>query len=58
MEAIQNPCSKSSSLMNINFFAFVLHLTQLYSAQVCVPVPPNVYIKTLNDSGRNFQICQ
>lgn len=53
MEAIQNPC-----LMNINFFASVLPLTQLYSAQVCVPVPPNVYIKTLNDSGRNFQIRQ
>lgn len=58
MDATQNPWSKSQSLMSIHFFASVLYLTQLYSAQMCAPEPPNVYLKTINDSGRNFQICQ
>lgn len=58
MAATQNPWSKSSSLMNIHFFASVLHLIQLYSAQMCVPEPPNVYMKTINNSGEDFQIYQ
>lgn len=49
---------KEFKFMNIHFFASVLHLTQLYSTQMRVPEPPNMYMKTVNDSGGSFQICQ
>lgn len=51
IEATQNPWSKSSSLTNVYFFASVLHLTQLYSAQMFVPEPPNAYVETLTIVG-------
>lgn len=48
MEVAQNPWSKSSSLMNVHSFASVLHLTQLYSAPMCVPEPPNAFVKIVS----------
>lgn len=41
------PLVKKFKFMNIHFFASVLHLIQLYSTQMCVPEPPNMYMKTI-----------
>lgn len=49
---------KEFKFMSIHFLASVLHLIQLYWTQMCVPEPPNMYMKTINDSGGSFQICQ